>query len=89
MPTCYIVVFIQENADICMGQILVSGALIHSGMFFTATNEEQLKIVEILITAGKKRSYLSLATYTFLAELIEKVRYTKNKFVASFMKKLC
>lgn len=69
-----LLIFVQENADICMGQILVCGALIHSGMFLTATKDEQLKIVEILITAGKKKSYLSLATYTFLSELIEKVQ---------------
>lgn len=56
-----------------MGQILVCGALIHSGLYLKATPDEQKTIIEMLITAGNKRSYLSLASCSFLTELIEKV----------------
>lgn len=62
----------SENADICMGRILSCGALIHSGRFATAGRDEKTKIVEILLTAGSKRSYLTLASYTFLTEILGK-----------------
>lgn len=60
----------QENADIHMGRILLCGALIRSKLLSNRTVEEQQKVVEILLTAGTKRSYLSFVSYSFLNEFI-------------------
>lgn len=59
-----------------MGQILTCGAIIHSGRFSKATEEEQKKTLETLVNAGNKRSYLSLASYTFLIELLHQVCFS-------------
>ncbi|KAK0176042.1 hypothetical protein PV328_000219 [Microctonus aethiopoides] len=60
----------SENADIHMGRILLCGALIRSKLLSNRTVEEQQKVVEILLTAGTKRSYLSFVSYSFLNEFI-------------------
>lgn len=61
-----------------MGQILACGALIRSHIFHNAADEEKQKILEILINAGNKRSYLSLAAYMFINDLIDKVKKNFN-----------
>lgn len=56
-----------------MGQVLACGAIIKSNLYARGSNEEQEKVIEMLINAGNKRMYLSLAAVTFLIELIETV----------------
>lgn len=56
-----------------MGQILVCGALIHSDLYTKSSDDVQKQIIELLLNASKQRSYLSLAGYTFLTELLDKV----------------
>lgn len=64
-------IFQQENADISAGQILVCGAIIRAKVFTNGSEEEQQKILQQLLTAGKKRSYLSLACYSFIVDLFQ------------------
>nr|CAD7193968.1 unnamed protein product [Timema douglasi] len=60
-----------EEAEIYTGQILVFGALIRSGQFVSkATVEEQHEVLSSLLIAGQQRSYLPIAAYTFLEELL-------------------
>lgn len=57
-----------------MGQILSTGAIIKSGLFTNFPENDQKELVQILINAGKQRSFLSLASYSFLISLVEIVR---------------
>nr|CAD7597551.1 unnamed protein product [Timema genevievae] len=60
-----------EEAEIYTGQILVFGALIRSGQFLSnATVEEQHDVLSNLLVAGQQRSYLPIAVYAFLEELL-------------------
>ncbi|XP_046395581.1 myb-binding protein 1A [Ischnura elegans] len=61
----------SEAADIHMGQVLVYGAIIKSGRFIEASEEEQSEILTGLVTAGSKRSYLTLVANNFLSHLIK------------------
>ncbi|XP_015516258.2 myb-binding protein 1A-like protein [Neodiprion lecontei] len=63
----------SEQTDVWTGQILVCGALIHSKILLTATLEKQQQVIELLLTAGQKRSYLPFASYSFLIDLIEQL----------------
>ncbi|KYN40609.1 Myb-binding protein 1A [Trachymyrmex septentrionalis] len=60
----------SENADIYMGHILLCGALIRSKLLARNSVEIQQQIMEILLNAGKKRSYLSFISTMFLSEFI-------------------
>ncbi|CAH0548937.1 unnamed protein product [Brassicogethes aeneus] len=62
-----------ENADVSSGQILVCGAIIRSELFYRSNAEEQKKIIELLISAGKERTYLTLVSYIFILNVLEKV----------------
>lgn len=53
-----------------MGRILLCGALIRSKLFARNSIEMQQQITEILVNAGKQRSYLSFISVMFLSELI-------------------
>ncbi|XP_012288300.1 DNA polymerase V [Orussus abietinus] len=59
-----------ENADIYMGQILTCGALIRSNILLKSSKEDWIKVLEILLTAGKKRSYLSFISTSFVFDFI-------------------
>ncbi|XP_063236209.1 myb-binding protein 1A [Bacillus rossius redtenbacheri] len=62
----------SEEADIYFGQILVLGTLIRSGRFVDqASREQQRQILAAMLEAGEKRSYLRLAAYTFILELVK------------------
>lgn len=67
---CY---YMQEEADIYTGHILLYGALIRSGLLFKGTAEEQMEVFNSAIEAGSKRSYLVLPSHTFLIILLNKV----------------
>ncbi|KAG5310642.1 DPO5 polymerase, partial [Acromyrmex insinuator] len=60
----------SENADIYMGRILLCGAVIRSKLLARNSVEMQQQIMEILLNAGKKRSYLSFISTMFLSEFI-------------------
>lgn len=53
-----------------MGRILLCGALIRSKLLARNSNETQQQITEILVNAGKQRSYLSFISVMFLSEFI-------------------
>ncbi|KAL2737232.1 myb-binding protein 1A-like protein [Vespula maculifrons] len=63
----------SEKADIYMGRILTSGALIRSKLLLGSTTDIQSKVVEILLNAGKQRSYLSFVSISFLIEFINQL----------------
>lgn len=44
-------------------------------MYPICTDEEKTKILELLLNAGKQRTYLTLAAYKFLIDLFEKVNF--------------
>lgn len=54
-----------------MGQILVSGALIHSKILENSSTEDQIKVIELMVSAGKQRSYLTFISVSFLVDLIQ------------------
>lgn len=56
-----------------MGQVLACGAIIKSNLFARGADEEKAKVVEMLISAGSRRTYLPLAAVTFLNQLLETV----------------
>lgn len=56
-----------------MGQVLVCGAIIKSGLYTRGSDEEKEKVIEMIVNAGCKRVYLSLAAVTFLNNVIEMV----------------
>nr|XP_022905735.1 myb-binding protein 1A [Onthophagus taurus] len=63
----------SENADISAGQILLYGAIIRTGLFDKGSNEEKKVILQNLVSAGKKRSYLFLLAATFINQLCNNV----------------
>ncbi|XP_043504476.1 myb-binding protein 1A-like protein [Polistes fuscatus] len=63
----------SEKADIYMGRILTCGALIRSKLLLNSTTDTQSKVVEILLNAGKQRSYLSFVSISFLIEFINQL----------------
>ncbi|XP_071453092.1 myb-binding protein 1A [Hetaerina americana] len=70
-----------EAADIHMGQVLVYGAIIRSGRFPDASEEDQSEILANLITAGGKRTYLTLVANVFIIQLIKEVNKKSFKKV--------
>ncbi|XP_015174164.1 PREDICTED: myb-binding protein 1A-like protein [Polistes dominula] len=63
----------SEQADVYMGRILTCGALIRSKLLLNSINNTQSKVVEILLNAGKQRSYLSFVSISFLIEFINQL----------------
>lgn len=64
---------VQEKGEIYTSQVLTCGAILRSGLFLKGNQEEQQKVIEILLNAGKKRSYLASAAVTFLIDLFEQI----------------
>ncbi|CAL7951593.1 unnamed protein product [Xylocopa violacea] len=63
----------SENGDIYMGRILAYGTLIRSKKLSNSTIELQIQTIQDLINSGKKRSYLSFISVSFLVEFINQV----------------
>ncbi|CAH0696839.1 unnamed protein product [Spodoptera exigua] len=61
----------SEVGDVALGQILVCGAIFRSKLFLKCTAEEQAQVIQLLITAGKKKSYLSSVAYLILLDFIK------------------
>lgn len=66
-------IFIQEFADINNGRILACGAIIRSKMIKTCSVDEQKRVLECLIHAGKQRSYLSFESVSFIIEFLNQL----------------
>ncbi|XP_011297827.1 DNA polymerase V [Fopius arisanus] len=63
----------SENADIFMGRILFCGSLIRSKLLESSPPDFQQKVIEILLQAGSKRSYLSFSCSSFLLEFLHQL----------------
>lgn len=63
-----------------MGQILTIGALIRAELFEQISNDQQKELLEQMINSGNRRSFLSLAAYSFIISYIEQVRLELNNF---------
>ncbi|XP_034946245.1 myb-binding protein 1A [Chelonus insularis] len=61
----------SENADIYMGRILFCGSLMRSKLLMDSNAETQSRIIEILLSAGTQRSYLSYVSISFLVDFID------------------
>lgn len=53
---------------------MACGAIIRSELYQKAEVEDQKKVIEILLSAGKERSYLILISYIIILDLLETVR---------------
>ncbi|XP_065349756.1 myb-binding protein 1A isoform X2 [Cloeon dipterum] len=60
-----------EEGDLLLGKILFAGALLRSGRLQTFSDEEKGQVVEGLVGAMSKRSYLPLIAAPFLECLLE------------------
>ncbi|CAB3378446.1 Hypothetical predicted protein [Cloeon dipterum] len=60
-----------EEGDLLLGKILFAGALLRSGRLQTFSDEEKGQVVEGLVGAMTKRSYLPLIAAPFLECLLE------------------
>lgn len=63
-----------------MGQILTIGALIRAELFEQIPNDQQKELLEQMINSGNRRSFLSLAAYSFIISYIEQVILGLNNF---------
>ncbi|XP_063925111.1 myb-binding protein 1A-like [Zophobas morio] len=63
----------SENADVSSGQILIVGAILRSNLYESCSDEDKTKVLQLLLTAGKERNYLNLASFTFLVDLFKKI----------------
>ncbi|XP_018398314.1 PREDICTED: uncharacterized protein LOC108776257 [Cyphomyrmex costatus] len=77
----------SENADIYMGHILLCGAMIRSNLLAQNSIEFQQQIMEILLNAGKQRSYLSFISTMFLSEFITQLDIESIKNVWPIVEK--
>lgn len=59
-----------EIGDIYSGRVLAYGSVIESGLFLKGTDEQQQQIVKNLLEAGTKKSYLPLATTSFIIKIL-------------------
>lgn len=65
-----------------MGRILFCGSLMRSKLLFNCPVDKQLQILEILLTAGTQKSYLSFISISFLIDFIDQLdeKYIKTNF---------
>ncbi|XP_012541717.2 myb-binding protein 1A [Monomorium pharaonis] len=77
----------SENADIYMGRILLCGALIRSKLLARNSVETQQQITEILLNAGRQRSYLSFISVIFLSEFVDQLDSESMKNVWPLVEK--
>ncbi|RVE50248.1 hypothetical protein evm_005083 [Chilo suppressalis] len=60
----------SEVGDVALGQILVCGAIFRSGLMRTSTEQEQKEVLNLLISASKKKSYVSTIAYVILIDFV-------------------
>lgn len=56
--------------------------MIHSKVYLSSNIDEQQKLLLVLIEAGKKRSYLSCASYSFIIDLVDQLEEKDFKSIA-------
>lgn len=66
----------SEVGEVYTGRILTCGSLVRSKLLAKSSAEEQAKVLELLITAGKKRSYLSFVAYSFIIDFLNQIDET-------------
>ncbi|KAJ8687432.1 hypothetical protein QAD02_023226 [Eretmocerus hayati] len=75
----------SETADVHNGRILACGAVIRSKLLARSSEEEQKKVLEILLHSGKQRSYLSFESMSFLIEYLNQIEETAFQSVWSLI----
>lgn len=70
-----------------MGRILLCGALIRSKLLVCNSVEMQQQVTEILLNAGKQRSYLSFISVMFISEFIVQLDIESMKNVWPIIEK--
>ncbi|XP_026740402.1 myb-binding protein 1A-like protein [Trichoplusia ni] len=63
----------SEVGDVALGQILVCGAIFRSKLILKCSSEEQGEVIQLLMAAGKKKSYLSTVAYLILLDFLKGV----------------
>ncbi|XP_041971652.1 uncharacterized protein LOC121727737 [Aricia agestis] len=63
----------SEIGDVALGQILVCGAILRSKLIFKCDADEQKQIIQLLLSSGNKKSYLSVIAYNLLLDLSNRV----------------
>lgn len=77
---------LQEVGDVALGQILLCGAIFRSGLMLKCTPEEQTEVIQLLVTASKKKSYLNSVAYPILLDFANSVSMqTTNTEVNYFL----
>ncbi|XP_053617406.1 myb-binding protein 1A [Plodia interpunctella] len=61
----------SEVGDVALGHILVCGAIFRSGRMLQCTEEEQKDVIQLLLKASKKKSYLSTVAHLILLDFIK------------------
>lgn len=56
-----------------LGQILVCGTVLRSGLMLRCSNDEQKEVVDMLLAASKKKSYLSTVAHLILLDFVNNV----------------
>ncbi|XP_057319340.1 myb-binding protein 1A-like [Microplitis mediator] len=80
----------SEKGYIFMGRILLCGSLTRSKLLFNCPPNKQLLILEILLSAGTQKSYLSFVSISFLIYFIDQFdeKYVKANFWPLLAKEL-
>ncbi|XP_059049194.1 myb-binding protein 1A [Achroia grisella] len=60
----------SEVGNVALGQILLCGAVFRSGLMFRSSDDEQKEILQLLLGASKKKSYLSTVAYFILLDFV-------------------
>lgn len=56
-----------------LGQILVCGTVLRSGLMLRCSEDEQKEVVDMLLAASKKKSYLNTVAYLILLDFVNRV----------------
>ncbi|XP_065171118.1 myb-binding protein 1A [Atheta coriaria] len=63
----------SENADVYTGLILVCGAVLHAGKFATLENEKRKTLLQHLVDASVKKTYLGLLAASLIVDALPKL----------------
>ncbi|CAG5044426.1 unnamed protein product [Parnassius apollo] len=63
----------SEVGDVALGQILVCSAIFRSGRMLKCTEDEQKQVLQLLMTASTKKSYLSTVAFLLLIDFINEL----------------
>ncbi|XP_026755011.2 uncharacterized protein LOC113515073 [Galleria mellonella] len=60
----------SEVGNVALGQILLCGTVFRSGLMLKSSDEEQKEVLQLLLGASKKKSYLSTVAYFILLDFV-------------------